>query len=356
MQDRAPPTGTLRTAGALADAGLLPAVRRVEAAEVGERYAIAVTPAMAGLIDRTDPADPIARQFVPDVRELVTRPEESGDPIGDRLKSPVAGLVHRYPDRVLLKITGLCPVYCRFCFRREMVGPANAEALSRAEIEAALAYIAARPAIWEVILTGGDPLILSPRRIGEVVAALAEIPHVRVLRWHTRVPVVDPERITDEMVAALTGSTRTVVVGLHANHPRELTEEARAAIRRLSRAGVMLISQSVLLRGVNDDAGTLEALFRGFVEAGVKPYYLHHPDRAPGTSHFRVGIVEGQALMAELRRRLSGLALPAYVLDIPGAHGKVPIEAGRICSAGNGQGWLVRDARGEVHRYEEPAA
>ncbi len=355
MQDRAPPSGTLRTAEGLVAAGLLPADGREAAEQVGARYAIAVTETMAALVDRADPSDPIARQFVPDGRELDIGPGESSDPIGDHLKSPVAGLVHRYPDRVLLKITGLCPVYCRFCFRREMVGPDNAEALSRAEVEAALAYIRARPAIWEVILTGGDPLILSPRRVADVTAALAAIAHVKLLRWHTRVPVVAPERISDELVAALTGGGKSVVVGLHANHPRELTDQARAALARLAKAGVMLLSQSVLLRGVNDDADILEALFRGFVEAGVKPYYLHHPDRAPGTSHFRVGIAEGQALMAELRRRLSGIAMPSYVLDIPGAHGKVSIEAGRIGRTPDDQGWVVTDANGGVHNYEEPA-
>lgn len=359
MQDRKPERATLRTADVLVAEGLVPAERLTEVAEIGGRYAIAVTPAMVALIDRSDPMDPIARQFLPDGRELVTQPDESGDPIGDHLKSPLAGLVHRYPDRVLLKITGLCPVYCRFCFRREMVGPVHAEALSRGEFEAALEYIRARPAIWEVILTGGDPLLLSPRRIGEVTKDLAAIPHVKVIRWHTRVPVVAPERVTGEMALALTGGGRqgwskTVIVGLHANHPRELTEAARGALARLSKAGVMLVSQSVLLRGVNNDAGTLEALFRGFIEAGVKPYYLHHPDRAPGTSHFRIGIAEGQALMAQLRRRLSGVALPTYVLDIPGAHGKVPIEPGRISLAEDRQGWLITDAGGDVHFYEEP--
>jgi lysine 2,3-aminomutase len=355
MQDRTTqPSGTLRTAGALVAAGLLPAADREAAEAVGERYAISVTPAMAALIDPADPADPMARQFIPDSREMLAQPGESGDPIGDRLKTPVAGLVHRYPDRVLLKVTSLCPVYCRFCFRREMVGPQSAENLGAAEIEAALAYIRERPKIWEVILTGGDPLILSPRRIGEFTAALGAIPQVKVMRWHTRVPVVAPERITDDLVAALTGTGKSVVVGLHANHPRELTDAARSALGRLARAGVMLVSQSVLLRGVNADADTLEALFRGFIEAGVKPYYLHHPDRASGTSHFRVTIAEGQALMGELRRRLSGIALPSYVLDIPGAHGKVSVEAARVSQERDAGGaWLVTDASGGVHRYED---
>ena len=214
-----------------------------------------------------------------------------------------------------------------------MVGPENGEALSADDLAAALDYIRATPAIWEVILTGGDPFVLSPRRIREVTEALSAIPHVKVLRWHTRVPVVDPERVTEALIAALRATTKTVFVGLHTNHPRELTGEARAAIARIVDAGIPIVSQTVLLRGVNDDADTLEALMRALVEVRVKPYYLHHGDLAPGTAHFRTTIAEGRALMAELRRRLSGLALPTYVLDLPGAHGKVPLESRALRSA-----------------------
>jgi lysine 2,3-aminomutase len=343
---------TVHNADDLVKAGFVHPAAAAGVRAVAARYAVAITPSMAALVEPGDPADPIARQFVPDARELVTRPDESADPIGDRLKSPVDGLVHRYPDRVLLKLTGLCPVYCRFCFRREMVGPQNAENLSSDQIASALDYIRAHPRIWEVILTGGDPLILSPRRIAEVSGALSAIAHVKVIRWHTRVPVVSPERISDDLIIALTQPGKTVVIGVHANHPRELTTAARSALSRLSRAGILLVSQTVLLRGVNDDADVLETLFRAFIESGVKPYYLHHPDRAPGTSHFRVSIAEGQALMAELRRRLSGIAVPTYVLDIPGAHGKVAIEAGRAVSTDDGA-WLITDARGMEHRYVE---
>jgi lysine 2,3-aminomutase len=345
---------TLRTTDDLLRAGLVPTERVDGLAAVAARYAVAIPPAMAALIDPIDADDPIARQFLPDPRELVTRPDESPDPIGDALKSPVAGLVHRYPDRVLLKLTGLCPVYCRFCFRREMVGPGKAEALTDSQLEAALAYIRAHPAIWEVILTGGDPLILSPRRIAAVSEALAAIPHAQVRRWHTRVPVAAPERVTPALVAALTAAPGTVAVAVHANHPRELTSDARMALGLIQRAGVLLLGQTVLLKGVNDDADTLEALMRSFVAAGVKPYYLHHPDRAPGTSHFRVTIRNGQALMAELRRRLSGIALPTYVLDLPGAHGKVSIEASRITAVEGG--WRIVDAAGRPHVYEEMPA
>jgi lysine 2,3-aminomutase len=334
---------TLRTATDLVEAGLAPAEAEADLARVGARYAIALTPAVAELIDAKAPLDPIALQFVPDVRELDTRPEERADPIGDHAKSPVKGIVHRYPDRVLLKIVGVCPVYCRFCFRREMVGPAAEANLSQEEIDDALAYIRAHPEIWEVILTGGDPFVMSPRRIEAITLALSAIDHVKIVRWHTRVPVVAPERVTAELVAALRETRKTVYVALHANHPRELTGAARDAIARLVDAGIPLVSQSVLLRGVNDTVETLEALMRAFVEARVKPYYLHHGDLAPGTSHFRTSVAEGQALMRGLRQRLSGLAMPTYVLDIPGGFGKVPVGPAYL------DGDVVADPSGSLH-------
>ncbi len=349
------PLRTLKSSDDLVAAGLVAPSRRGEVEAVAARYAIALTPAVARLIERNDPADPVARQYVPDARELVRDPAEDADPIGDKLKSPLAGLVHRYRDRVLIKLVSVCAVYCRFCFRREMVGP-GAGALGETEFAAALDYIRARPEIWEVVLTGGDPLVLSARRLAETTRALAAIPHVKILRWHTRLPAAAPERVTKAMATALTrGHDKTVYVALHANHPRELTREARAACRRLIDRGVAMVSQSVLLKGVNDDADTLEALMRAFVETRVKPYYLHHGDLAPGTAHLRTTIAEGQALMRELRRRLSGLALPTYVLDIPGAHGKVPIGPAYLSARPQG-GYDVADPEGIAHAYEDRIA
>ncbi|NOT72316.1 MAG: lysine-2,3-aminomutase-like protein [Hyphomicrobium sp.] len=345
------PVTTLKSAADLAANGLIGPNAVPDAERVGARYAIAVTPAMAELINTHDPSDPIARQFLPDVRELDHHSAENADPIGDHLKSPAPGLVHRYADRVLLKIAHVCPVYCRFCFRREMVGPQLGDALSPDELSTALDYIRATPTIWEVILTGGDPFVLSPRRVREVTEALGKIPHVKILRWHTRVPVVDPVRVTDELISALKASSKTVYAGLHTNHARELTGAARAAIAKLVDAGIPVVSQTVLLKGINDDADTLEALMRALVEARVKPYYLHHGDLAPGTAHFRTTIAEGQALMGELRRRLSGLALPTYVLDIPGAHGKVPLES--YVSSLGGSAHDIRDAHGHWHNYDD---
>ena len=323
---------------------------------VAERYAVAITPAMSRLVGGAE-AQGVARQFLPDARELVTRADEDGDPIGDGVHEVVKGLVHRYPDRVLLKLAPVCAVYCRFCFRREMVGPEHGVPLSPAELEAALAYIRATTAIWEVIFSGGDPLVLSPRRVREATEAVGAIDHVKVLRWHTRVPAVAPERITPELVAALRATGQAVWVALHVNHPSELTAEARAAIGRLVDAGVAMVSQTVLLAGVNDDPATLEALMRGLVETRVKPYYLHHLDRAPGTGHFRTSIAEGQRLVGGLRGRLSGLAQPTYVLDIPGGHGKVPIGPGFIEAIETGDGvttYAIRDAAGCRHCYADP--
>ncbi len=343
----------MRRAADLAAAGLIGESDVAALDTVGARYAIALTPVMAELIDHGDASDPIARQFIPSVAELKTHPAEVADPIGDKAHSPVPGLVHRYPDRVLLKVASVCPVYCRFCFRREMIGPELGEAMSEQDVDTALAYVRAHPEIWEVILTGGDPLVLSPRRIASLTRALDTIPHVKVLRWHTRVPVVDPERITDELVAALTAGSKPVYVGLHTNHVRELAPAARAAIGRLTCAGLTLVSQTVLLKGVNDSADALEDLFRDLVTLKVKPYYLHHGDLAPGTSHFRTTIAAGNAIMAELRGRLSGLAMPTYVLDIPGGFGKVPVDA--LTRAADGRSYEVRDRHGRIHRYEDSA-
>ena len=316
---------TLKSLHALVAAGLMPAGAADKLQAVATRYAIAVTPAMATLMDASNPADPIARQFLPTAAELVTVPGENGDPIGDAKHEKVPGLVHRYPDRVLLKLTHACPVYCRFCFRREMVGPGSAQMLDDASLTAALDYIAADPRIFEVILTGGDPLILAPRRIAEISRRLADIPHVQVLRWHSRVPVVAPERITDDLVRALKVDGTAVFVGLHTNHATELTADARAAIARLIDAGIPLLSQTVLLAGINDTAEVMAELMRTLVSLRVKPYYLHHMDAAPGTSQFRTTIAAGQELMRTLRGTLSGLAQPVYVLDIPGGVAKVPI-------------------------------
>lgn len=349
---------TLRQPAEIIESGLAPASALADLEKVAARYAIAVTPDVAALIDPDDPDDPIARQFIPAAAELVELSGENADPIGDDAHSPVPGIVHRYPDRVLFKLVHVCAVYCRFCFRREMVGPGKATALSDAAYACALDYIRTHQEIWEVILTGGDPLMLSPRRLAEIMADLAAIDHVKIIRIHSRVPIADPSRIGSEMVAALRVEGATTWIAVHANHPRELTGNARAACARLADAGIPLVSQSVLLRGVNDDAATLAALMRAFVECRIKPYYLHHGDLAPGTAHLRTTIEQGQQLVRSLRGRVSGLCQPDYVLDIPGGHGKAPIGPNYLSHANSPGNELDKEAHyhivdycGDVHRY-----
>lgn len=357
---------TLREPAELVAHGLAPAADLAGLEQVAARYAVAVTPDIAALIDTDDPDDPIARQFIPRGEELVAQPGESADPIGDHTHSPVAGIVHRYPDRVLFKLVHVCAVYCRFCFRREMVGPGKATALSSGAYHGALDYIREHREIWEVILTGGDPLMLSPRRLAEIMADLAAIDHVRIIRIHTRVPVADPARVSAEMIAALRVKGAATWVALHANHAKELADKARAACAAMIDAGIPMVSQSVLLRGVNDNAAALEALMRAFVECRIKPYYLHHGDLAPGTAHLRTTLAEGRELMRALRGRVSGLCQPEYVLDIPGGHGKAPVGPNYLSHADSFSERRERPAEtryrivdycGDVHLYPpEPSS
>jgi lysine 2,3-aminomutase len=339
---------TLRSASDLCEAQLVRSERLAALEKVAARYAVAITPALVNSIEERDAQDPIALQFVPDERELETSPHESADPIGDAAHSPVPGVVHRYPDRVLLKVVNACAVYCRFCFRREMVGPGRG-ALTGAALATAIDYVRRTPQIWEVILTGGDPLLLPPRRLAGVMARLAAIDHVKVVRLHTRMPVAVPERITPALVRAMRADKATFMV-LHVNHPRELSVAARAACARVIDAGIPMLSQSVLLRGVNDDVATLGTLMRALVECRIKPYYLHHADLARGTGHFRTSIADGQALMRALHGRYSGLCQPQYVLDIPGGHGKSPIGPVYLSLDAT----EITDFKGARHAYCQP--
>ncbi len=343
------PAKVLRSGADLAAAGLVDGARAGEADAVAERYAVAVTPHVGALIDPADAADPIARQFVPDARELVKDAAELADPIGDGAHSPVTGIVHRHRNRVLLLPTLVCPVYCRFCFRRETVGPEGG-VLSEDELDRAIAYIAGHGEVSEVILSGGDPLTLSDRRLGAIIARLDEIGHVETIRIHIRVPIAEPRRITPALAGCLVRETPVFVV-VHCNHAREIAEPVAAAFRLLAVSGIALLSQTVLLRGVNDDAATLAELMRALVRNRVKPYYLHHADLAPGTAHFRTTIAEGQALMRALRRLVPGPCVPSYVLDIPGGYGKVPIGPAFLSSDGTGA-LIVEDDEGRPHAYD----
>jgi lysine 2,3-aminomutase len=336
----------IRDIDGLLRAGLATPEDRPALEAVGARYAIGIPPAMAALIEHAD--DPIGRQVVPHPDERLLAPHESADPIADDGLSPVPGIVHRYADRVLLKPLLICPIYCRFCFRREHVGP-DGGLLSEAELSTAIDWIAARPALREVILTGGDPLMLSPRRLRDIVTRLSTIPHVETIRLHSRLPVAMPERLTEALADAME-TERSLWLVVHANHAREFTDAARAALRRAQRRGIPVLGQSVLLRGVNDSEAALEGLLRAMIAARVKPYYLHQLDPAPGTARFHVPIAEGQTLLAGLRGRVTGLAWPTYVLDIPGGAGKVPIGPSYLDAQGG-----VNDPSGKRHVLHEPA-
>lgn len=312
--------------------------------QVAAKYAVSITPQLAELMQH----EGIRRQFVPDAAELINSPQELSDPIGDKTYSPVKGLVHRYPDRCLLKPVNLCPVYCRFCFRREAVGPGNA-ALTATELQACYAYIRQHPAIWEVILSGGDPLILKPKHLGSIISELDQIAHVAVIRIHTRIPVVDSARINPEMLAVLT-QRKPIYIVLHINHPTEFSPTAIEAINKLADSGIVLLGQSVLLKGINDNIETLSELMRCMVKHRIKPYYLHHADLAAGTGHFRTSIEIGQQLMTELRGRFSGLCQPEYVLDIPGGSGKSPLKHSYVRTSLDGQ-YTITDYNGLEHAY-----
>ena len=285
------------------------------------RYAISVTPAVQARI--ATPDDPVARQYVPSAAELTTHPHELDDPTADAPFTPIKGVVRRYPDRALLKPLLACPVYCRFCFRREHVGP-DGGLLTEAELEAALSWFAENTDIREAILTGGDPLMLSPRRLGHMLDRLEALPHIELLRIHTRVPVADPARLNPAMLATLRRD-KPLYLCVHANHTQEFGPESAAALRALSDQGVTLLGQSVLLAGVNDSVEALESLFRTMLRHRIKPYYLHALDPAPGTAHFAVPDDRALALLRDLRPRITGLAWPNFVRESPQGAGKKPL-------------------------------
>jgi lysine 2,3-aminomutase len=338
---------TLRTPRELADANLISPDQVAEISKVQDVLSIAISPEMLARITTGQKDDPVARQFVPDLGELDVKSEERPDPIGDAAYVPVKGIVHRYPDRLLLIPVHTCAVYCRFCFRREKVGPGE-EYLNESEMAVAIEYIRSHHDLREVILTGGDPLILSPRRIGKIVADLSATEHLDVIRFHTRIPVVAPERITPALMDAL-DTDKIVCVVVHANHASEFGQAAKNALKRLRKAGIMLVSHSVLLKGINDTPQALSDLLREFVRNGVKPYYLHHCDLVEGTSHFRTSFEDGLALMRAIRGRVSGLAQPTYALHIPGGYGKVPIDPSYLERSGDS--WIVTDYLGGRHVY-----
>lgn len=338
----------IRSAKDLYDNNLIPFDHIQPVQKASETLPIAITPHIAKQINLADSNDPLARQFIPNFRENNVSADEIFDPIGDQAFTPVEGIVHRYPDRVLLIPILSCPIYCRYCFRRAAVGSGT---LNNQKLNSAIEYIRQNKKVWEVILSGGDPLILSQRRISTIISKLDEIDHVKVIRIHTRVPVVDPSRISCKLVKTLKCKTPVYVV-LHCNHPKELEENARNAIALMVDSGIPLLSQTVLLKGVNDQSDILEKLMRELVICRIKPYYLHHGDKALGTRHFRTSLKTGLSLMKKLRGKISGLCQPTYMIDIPGGYGKVPINSSYVRQTKMGD-WCIEDWQGEEHSYKE---
>jgi len=293
------------------------------------KYQMGITPYYFGLIRQFNPNDPVFKQVIPAVDELNAAPGEVEDPIGDETPGggsrPLKALIHRYPNRVLLLPTAQCAVYCRFCFRKRLVGN-TAHNAREADLQAAYEYIEQHPEIREVILTGGDPLTLGDQKLDTILNRLTEIKQLRLIRIHTRLPVVNPFRLTPELGKLIARLEKPVWISAHFNHSNEITPETARRIKEWVGMGIPFLNQSVLLKGINDSASSLKALFMGLIEIKVKPYYLHQADLVPGTGHLRVPIERGLRILAELQGELPGYAIPHYVLDSPAGTGKVPLQ------------------------------
>jgi lysine 2,3-aminomutase len=324
-------------------------------AEYAERqgFPIAVTPYYLSLCDPRDPACPIRRQVVPRSEERETVAGDLRDPLGEEAHEVAPELVQRYPDRALLLVSDRCAVYCRFCTRSRMVGQGGGPR-SLERLEPAFSYLASHPEVRDVIVSGGDPLVMATPKLLLLIERLRAIESVETIRLATRVPVVLPQRVTDELVTALRPH-HPLWVMTHFNHPRELTDESRAACRRLADAGFPVMNQTVLLRGVNDDSQTLTALFRGLVRERVRPYYLLQTDPVSGSSHLRTPLSVGLAIMEQLQGRLSGIALPKFIVDTPGGFGKVPLLPNYVV-ASSGSVTRFRTPRGVEVEYVDPPA
>ena len=311
--------------------------------EVTARYPFRITPHYLSLIEAPD--DPIWRQCMPDMRELHDD-LQNPDPLDEESLSPVPGLIHRYPDRVVLLVSNSCAVYCRFCMRKRQVGCG----CRKTDLASALAYIAATPVIRDVTLSGGDPLLVPDDELADLLARLRAIPHVEMIRIGSRVPVTLPSRITPKLCRLLK-RFHPLYVNTHFNHPRELTPQAATACGRLADAGIPLGNQTVLLKGVNDDPDVMKSLVQGLLAIRVRPYYIHQIDLVRGTGHFRTSVRRGLELMEGLRGHTSGLAVPHYVIDLPGGKGKVPLLPDN--GEWRGDTLLLRNYCGEIIEYED---
>ena len=316
----------------------------------GKKLALGITPHFFNLIDREDPDCPIRRQVVPRIEESNTAPDEMQDPCGEDSNMPVPGLVHRYPDRVLLLVTDRCASYCRYCTRSRVVSGAGEQELTM-DLEGAFAYLEKHPEVRDVLLSGGDPLLLSDSKLDAILTRLRQIPTIEFIRIGTRIPIFLPQRITTDLLNVLK-KHHPLWMSVHSNHPKELTQEVRMALGRLADAGIPLGNQSVLLKGVNDRAETLKSLFHKLLLCRVRPYYLYQCDLISGSAHLRTTIREGQEIMEQLRGHTTGYAVPTYVVDGPGGGGKIPIGPNYIVGMADNR-VILKNYKGDVYEYPE---
>jgi lysine 2,3-aminomutase len=311
----------------------------------GKNLPFAVTPYYLSLINPLDPDDPIRKTVIPRVDEFITGPHEMVDPCGEDNHSPVSGLVHRYPDRVLFLVNDMCSVYCRYCTRSRVVGSGTLHP----EFEPIYTYLQAHTEIRDVLLSGGDPLVFSDERLEAIISRLRQIKHIEIIRLGTKVPMVMPQRVTPDFVAMLQ-RYHPIYMSLHVLHPRELTPQAAQACDRLADAGIPLFSQTVLLQGVNDDADLMKTLMQKLLTLRVRPYYLYQCDPVQGTGHFRTTLQAGLQIMERLQGHTTGYAIPTYVVDAPGGGGKIPVSPGYVLSMDDEKA-LLRNYAGKTYTY-----
>ena len=316
----------------------------------GKKLALGITPHFFSLIDPQDPDCPIRRQVVPRIEEASRAPDEMVDPCGEDSHMPVPGLVHRYPDRVLLLVTDRCASYCRYCTRSRVVSGAGEQELT-VDLEGAFRYLENHPEVRDVLLSGGDPLLLSDAKLNAILTRLRSISSIEFIRIGTRIPIFLPQRITPDLVAMLK-QHHPLWMSIHSNHPKELSYEVREALGRLADAGIPLGNQSVLLKGVNDRSEILKDLFHKLLLCRVRPYYLYQCDLITGSAHLRTTIREGQEIMEQLRGYTTGYAVPTYVVDGPGGGGKIPIGPGYIVGMADDR-VILKNYKGDVYEYPE---
>jgi lysine 2,3-aminomutase len=342
----------ITTAEGIADFLKLPESGKKDVADCLDAFRMAITPYYATLIDPDDPNDPIRKICVPSIEETYPCGDDMADPLGEEKDSPVPHIVHRYPDRVLFIVTLRCSTYCRYCTRRRVVGEED-KIITEPELRAALSYIRKHTEIRDVLISGGDPLVMSTEKLEHIIASLRAIPHVDIIRIGTRVPVVLPMRITDELLDMLK-KYQPIWINTHFAHPREVTAEAERACAAIVDAGIPLGNQSVLLRDINDNAATMKELLLKLVHMRVRPYYLYQCDLSQGIGHFRTTVEAGIDIMHTLTGNISGYAVPKFVIDAPGGGGKIPINYNYVISKDDKE-VVMENFRGKIYRYPQPA-